>query len=193
MVVIDEHDIGKTKDEILMDLVYEATGKRMPLDKIVFGEPLEVDPRKDLDLDPNTFISINVDPQFDVRFCQPDSGLLYRRRGIAQHLIKIDPSQIIVDKLPIRVSDLIEQINDQLKFPIFMEDFLDYQYDSVEQLIKYGLVLQPKPGTILWHGSESIHGVNVGNVSGEKCPLVGNAYLMGFFKYEDCGCTLLPH
>ncbi len=184
MVVIDEHDLGKTRKEVLMDLIYEATGRRIPLDKVVFGKPLEVDVRKDLRLDPNTFIPMRIDMGYDARFNTAESGVLYRRRDLADHVKDIEASQIIVDKLPVKVSDLIEQINDQLTYPVLACEVLDYQYDTVEQLVKYGLILRANPDSVLWYNGGAINGIDTGNVDGTKPPLVVNPYLMGFYKYQ---------
>lgn len=183
MVVIDEHDVGKTRKEVLMDLIYEATGRRIPLDKIVFGKPREVDVRKDLYYDPNTFIPVRIDSGYDDRFNAPESGILYRRRDLADHVKDVDGRQIIVDKLPIKVSELVEQINDQLKYPVAACEILDYQYDTIEQLEQFGLILAANPDSLLWYNGGTLNGLNVDNLTGDKPPLVRNQYLMGFYKY----------
>lgn len=181
MVVIDEHDVGKTKEEVLMDLIYEATGRRIPLDKVKFGKPQEVDVRKDLKLDPNTFIPMRVDPGYDNRYNTPETGVLYRRRSLKEHLEGVVFQQVLVEKFPVRVSQLLEQINYQLKYPISETEIQEYQYDTAEQLEKFGLYLMATPESLLWYDGGPMLGVNVGRGS----LLVSVTRLMGFYKYGE--------
>lgn len=181
MVVIDEHDVGKTKKEVLMDLIYEATERRIPLDKVTFGKPQEVDVRKDLIYDPNTFIPMRVDPGYDNRYNTPETGVLYRRRSLKDHLKDVDFSMVLVEKFPVRVSELLEQVNYQLKYPIAACEIQEFQYDTSEQLEKFGLYIMADPESVLWFDGGPMMGVDVGGKPG----LVTITRLMGFFKYGE--------
>lgn len=185
MVVIDEHDVGKTKIEVLMDLIYEATGRRIPLDKVKFGKPREVDVRKDLIYDPNTFIPMRVDTNYDHRYNTPETGVLYRRRSLKEHLKDVDWSQILVEKFPVRVSELLEQINYQLKYPIAACEILEYQYDTAAQLDKFGLYIHADPESVLWFDGGPMTGIDTSAGKDGYVPLVGVSRIMGFFKYGE--------
>ena len=62
MVVIDEHDIGKTNIQILMDLIYEFQGIKIPEEHIRYGKPMPLDARPEIMDDPNTFIPCHINP-----------------------------------------------------------------------------------------------------------------------------------
>ena len=181
MVVIDEHDVGKTKTEVLMDLIYEATGRRIPLDKVKFGRPREVDVRKDLIYDPNTFIPMRVDPGYDNRYNTPETGVLYRRRSLKDHLKDVDFSKVYVVQYPVRVSDLLDQINTQLKYPISEGDVQEFQYDTPEQIEKFGLYIMADPDSVLWFDGGPMMGVDVDG----RPKLITVTHLLGFYKYGE--------
>lgn len=180
MVVIDHNDLHKTKKEILMDLIYESTGQRFPLDKIVFGTPRELKNRPGDKLAPNTHIPINVDVGYDRRYALPESGFMYRRREIAEHLKDIDWNMVLVQSFPMRVGDLIEQINEQLEYPIKECEIDDLTYDSLEQLQLYGFIVQSADDSLLWCGENTAHGLNLVNVTN---PMLTVTRLPGFMKF----------
>lgn len=150
MVVIDERDINKTREELLMDLLYEATGERIPLEHIKFGKPQELDARPDLDDDPNTFIPAKVNPRYDSRYNYKGSGFMYRRRSIYAHMRGCVFDGITPTHLPFKVSDLLDQINHCLPYPIKKEDIVDYEYTSLEQLKGNTIRLQAHPESLIW-------------------------------------------
>lgn len=149
MVVIDEHDVGKTREQVLMDLIYESTRRRIPLDRIQFGKPKELDARKDLPKDPNTFIPVWIDPLFDDRFSTPGCGIMYRRRNITHHCREYDFSGVTPTQLPVKISDLLDQINEVMPYPLVMDDLIDVEYTTVEQL-EAGITLTAHPESLLW-------------------------------------------
>ena len=103
-IIINESDIGKTEIQLLMDLIYESAGIRVPQQKIVYGKPQEMDFRPDVADDPNTFIPVVIDQDYDDRFTPTsNNGLLYRRRDIATHFIL--PSYDITEA--VRDADLV--------------------------------------------------------------------------------------
>lgn len=149
MVVIDENDVGKTQEEVLMDLIYEQFGHRIPLDKIKFGKPREVDARKDLWWDANTFIPARIDQAYDDRFSGANNGFMYRRRSMAYHFTKYDFSGVIVPHLPIKLSELLPQINAILPYPLEERDVVDKTYTSIEE-VEAGITLEANPESLLW-------------------------------------------
>ena len=183
MVVIDGHDVGKTRKEVLMDLIYESTGRRIPLDKVVFGKPRETDVRLDRDNNPNTFIPMRVDVQYDHRFNLPESGVLYRRRDIAEHLKDIDASKLMISSFPVKTTDLLDQINEQLEYPILACELLDYEFTSAEQLEMFGLMVVVHPDSVLWFNKGVLFGVDTSGAIDPDSTLVPNNLLMGFYKW----------
>lgn len=182
MVVIDERDLHKTKPEILMDLIYEATDQRFPLDKINFGDPRELKTRPGDSLAPNTHIPVKVDVAFDRRYAIPEAGFLYRRREIHEHLKDIDWSQVIIRKLPFTTADVLPQINDQLSYPIQSCEVDDLTYDSIDQLLAYGLIIQAAPDSLLWCSEGAGHGAGLGHF--DPNPIVTVIRVDGFKKWE---------
>lgn len=149
MVVIDEHDVGKTREQVLMDLIYEALGERIPLDKVKFGKPRELDQRTDLWKDPNTFISARVDPRYDMRYSTVGSGFMYRRRSIVNHCRVYDFSGVAPTSLPFKIHDILASINEVMPYPLQKEDLINHEYTTLEQ-VEAGLKLSAHPESLLW-------------------------------------------
>lgn len=181
MVIIDEHDVGKSREEVLLYLVYEATGQVIPLDKIVFGKPQEVDPRKDLDLDPNTFIPAQVVVEYDERYWIQGSGFLYRRRNIINHIEPVDLSKVQPQALPFKMTDLLDQINAILPYPIKADDMIDYEYKTLDE-VKAGVRLQAHPESLLWISGASFL---VDTTVLEGGPLIKLPHIDGFHEWGN--------
>lgn len=181
MVIIDEHDIGKTREELLMDLIYETNGQRIPLDKIKFGIPREVDQRPDLDNDPNTFIPVTIDSSYDDRFGVGVGGLMYRRHDLSLYMKDVDLTVITPLSLPFTIQDILEQVNDQLPYPIDPLEVINYEYKTIEQA-EFGVTLKARDGAYIWfHG---VHfQVNTGLLDGS--PLISNTNLDGFKPFRS--------
>lgn len=183
MVVIDEKDIGKTREQVLLDLIYEATGERIPLDKVKFGKPREIDKRKDLEHDPNTFIPARIDPKYDARYAQQgDDGFLYRRRDLEKHSKGAVFNEIKPLFLPFKVSDILDQINACLPYPVGASDLIDHKYTTIEQ-VEAGVHLQAHPESLLWIRGTKIK-VDSGYIDGT--PLLAVTEIDGFHPWVPC-------
>lgn len=176
MVVIDENDIGKTKEEILIDLLYEATGKRIPLNKIKHGVPFELDVRKDLKTDPNTYIPVKVDQEYDDRYSSDTSGIMYRRRNIAQHCENCTFITVKPSTLPFNISSYLDRINENLPYPIDLEDIVDHTYSTLDE-IENGVLLEATPSSLLWSGKNRLI-IDLGYLTGD--PFISNTIMDGF-------------
>ena len=148
MVVINEEDVGKTPEQVLIDLIYEALGFRIPVDKVKFGKPKMLDARKDLAKDPNTFIPARVDPRYDARYSSSTSGFMYRRRNITHHCRVYDFSRVAPTKLPFKISDVLSQINEVMPYPLQMRDLINHEYKTVEEARHMKLTAHPE--SLLW-------------------------------------------
>lgn len=176
MVVIDEHDLGKTKIQLLMDLLYESTGQRIPEHRIKYFEPSELDARPDVPTDPNTFIPIRIDPTYDYNLSQL-AGFLYCRRELASHFAGID-LELEFTEFPTTLHEVVlNQINPQLTYPLDCTDFVDYEITDVNTT---SLNLVAKKGSFIWIGKAS---VAISPPDTGFYILVDNPYLTGFNPY----------
>lgn len=181
MVVIDEHDIGKSREELLMDLIYETNGQRIPLDKIKFGKPYKVDQRPDLDNDANTFIPVEIDPAYDDRFGNGTGGIMYRRHDLGLYTKNADLTVVIPLFLPFTVHDILDQINALLPYPIDPLEIINYEYKTIEQA-EFGVTMQARKEAYIW-----FHGVHfkVDTSYLTQKPLINNPTLIGFTAFVE--------
>lgn len=181
MIVIDEQDVGKSREQILLELIYESTGELIPLDKVTFGKPQEIDKRLDLETDPNTFIPAQVDPAYDNRYSASGSGFMYRRRSIVNHTDGCDFSHVKPTSLPFRITDILDQINECMPYPIHPADVVDYEYKTLEEVLQ-GVYLTAHPESLLWIKGTQMF-VGVGFISGD--PLIETTTLDGFNEWQE--------
>lgn len=179
MVVIDEGDSGKAREAVLMDLIYESTGTRIPLDKIKFGTPKMVDKRKDLKYDPNTFITVKVDSRYDSRYSASTSGIMYRRRSITEHIAGLNMQAVAPTALPFKITDILDQINTIVPYEFHPEEIVNHEYKTLAD-VELGIKLEAKPSALLWIDGKTIH-VNTGLIGGSA--LVNTTNLDGFNEY----------
>lgn len=179
MVTIDNDDLGKTRFQVLMDLIYESNGFRFPLDKITFKAPSELDKRKDLEFDPNTFIPARVNPRYDARFATPQSGIMYRRRSLPKHIEGINFKVITPMFLPFKISDVLDQINEIVPYEFQIEEIVDYEYKTLDEA-RAGIRLQARPESVLWFAGKSFM-INTKAIGGGV--LIENPELDGFHEY----------
>ncbi len=177
MVIIDEHDLGKTEIQLLTDLIYESTGVRIPEERISYGDPSELDARPDVELDPNTFISAKIDPTYDYGLSVRQIGFLYRRRYIAKHLEGIQFT-LKFNRWPMRLSDIVsEQINPYLRYPLSTKDYVDYE---ITDRNTSRLKIAANPKSLFWIGSQSMAIMLPGT---ELFKIVDIEELTGFNQY----------
>lgn len=153
MVIIDEHDLGKTKVELLMDLLFESTGRRIPEKWITYGDPSELDARPEVLTDPNTFIPATVDGTYDFNLANALRGFMYRRRDLKKHFEGVTLN-LTFPTWPMTLHQIIEtQINPQLKYPLAVTDFVDYEITDRETT---NLKIQAHPHSWFWFNEVDI-------------------------------------
>lgn len=183
MVVIDHRDIGKSKLELLTDLLYESNGDRIPLSKVRYGFPVEADTRPDIKTDHNTFIPLKVDQDYSTLYEKGKSGLLYRRIEIADHLESVQ--DVVFEfhsaTFPVRLCDILPQINAQLEYPLDCGDVVSY---SIEGPGEQTVVIKMNPRSYLWTGRSTIK-VNV--INDNLIPLYNVSAIRGFDVYGTGG------
>lgn len=180
MVVIDGNDVGKSREQVLLYLIYEASGQIIPLDKVEFGKPRILDQRKDLDTDPNTFIPCRISQEYDDRYWAEGSGFMYRRRCILNHTQESDLHSVRPAHLPFTITEILPLINAILPYPIQSSDVIDYKYNTLEE-VRAGITLQAHPESLLWINGKTFT-VNTDILEG--APLIDNRNLDGFNEYS---------
>lgn len=188
MVTIDYNDIGKSHLEILTDLLYESTKTRIPLSKISFGTPKELDLNPEDKTDENTFIPVTVATDYSTLF-QAGSGLMYRRIEITDYLQSLLGSTIELHAtaLPAKLCDILPQINTFLEFPLDCGDVLDA---TITQAGVQDIKIKIQLGSFIWVGEITIR-VNV--IVGALIPLYTTTMLQGFDVYGDGTYSGLPN
>ena len=187
MVVIDYEDIGKDKLELLLDLLYESTGTRFPLSKIKFGVPRVMDTTPDNKYDANTFVGVEVSADYSTEFGK-DAGIAYRRFDIVDYLATL-PSQVLTfhtTELPVKLCDILPQINTYLEFPLDCEDVLDYE---ITQEGEQTIVITMDPKSYIWFGFIKIR-VNI--IKDGLVPLYSTVMMRGFDIYGSGPFQGLP-
>lgn len=188
MVTIDYNDIGKSHLEILTDLLYESTKTRIPLSKISFGTPRELDLNPEDKTDENTFIPVTVANDYSTLF-QAGSGLMYRRIEITDYLESLQGSTIELHatSLPVKLCDILPQINTFLEFPLDCGDVVDAMITTAGvQDIK----VEVAPASFIWVGDVELS-INV--IVGSLVPLYTTTMLQGFDVYGDGTFNGLPN
>lgn len=156
-VVINEEDLGKTRLQLLTDLIYEYNGIRIPESKVVYGDPEVLDPRPDIEDDPNTIIKFHTTPDYDESFLESSNAkLFYRRRELSTHFDKITrPIELYVEEDITSTHDLIEQLNFYLTYPLDPADILNITHNTIPgQGI---LTITASKKSLFWIGSANIN------------------------------------
>lgn len=141
-------DFTRQEKEITCDLVYHSTKYRIPPSRVVFGNPMELDPRPDIEDDNNSYIPAKVDPNFDSRLDRNATGFLYFRIPLGA-LQMVPGTKIIPPALPFKTSDILGQINAQLKTNLTMNDLEEIKYDSLD----YNFIIRASKKSKNWIGS----------------------------------------
>lgn len=133
---------------IAIDLIYAATGLEYPIDKIILGIPIAVDPRPDLDTDPNTFVPvISVSIVFDARFDSiPNDGFLYRRIPLS---LLTGSDNVIFEEptvFPFSTYEILDGINEKLNTQLTTDDVLDDIYTTPGAPLR----LRANPKSLAW-------------------------------------------
>lgn len=178
-VIINSEDLGKSRLELLTDLIYESEGIRVPLSKIRYSPPEKLDVRPEVLNDPNTLIRFDTDSDYDDRFHQKlSNALMYRRREISKHFQDVTfPLTIYVDSDgDFTIHEILNQINLNLSYPLAAEDIINQRLNSQSVT---SLILQSNPESLIWIDSVTIP-VNI--TYANRLNLLTNTELDGFFQ-----------
>lgn len=151
MVVIDEHDLGKTTIQLLTDLIYESEGFRIPEQKINYGKPQALDVRPDILTDANTFVPVRVQDDYDDRY-PIGSGLMYRRRELGDHFPDI-MYHVYTTTASFRLYELLDQLNLQISYPLTSADVLDQALNLANSEV---ITLRANPDSYIWINNATI-------------------------------------
>lgn len=120
-------DYNKPAKELLLDLVYESNGIRFGVDDISFGPPEALDPRPDLDWDPNTFVPVEVVESVDVRY-EGETGFMYRRAPINEVTPVVGALPVKISAYPYQTLDVLAQINAYLGLALTPDEVINDTY-----------------------------------------------------------------
>ena len=178
-IVIDEQDLGKSRLELLTDLIFESEGIRIPLNKITYSNPETLDQTPLTLTDPNTLIKFNTKSDYDDRHTRKFSGaLMYRRRELNQHFLSVvNPIPIYIDTAIFTIHEILPQINEELKYPLSIEDVSDQTYDATDLT---EIVLVSNKNSLIWIGNVK---VNVNISATNKTDILTNTLLDGFTQF----------
>jgi len=148
--LLEEGDFDRPAIDIVLDLIYITNQIRVPKDKVVFGNPEELDQRPDLDLDANTFVPAEFDPTWDDRY-RGENGFLYRRLPL--DTLTPDPDvKLIAPEFPFYLHDLLPAIRAKFGAQFSAQDIEN-------QLIPNEFIevrLRAAEHSLLWIGSVPI-------------------------------------
>lgn len=176
-VTIDNEDLGKSRLELLTDLIFESEGIRIPLSKVRYSSPQRLDTRPEILDDPNTLIKFDTDTDYDDRYYQKlSNALMYRRRELKTHFQGVaTPVTIYVDNDgDFTIHEILNQINLSLSYPLAAEDIKNTTLNS---LTTTSLLLEADPESLIWIDSVT---VPVTITYANRLNLLTNTQLDGF-------------
>lgn len=135
----------KSKD-ILVDLIYHHNHYRIPLHLAAFGKPRPLDQRPEITDDPNTFIRVYLEDEYDARFIGND-GFMYQRYMLTQ-LTTVSPIALPQLTAPFKVHDLIPYLNERYGVAFEEEDLVNDEYTEVPTV----LTLRACSDSLVWAG-----------------------------------------
>lgn len=144
--LLAEGKFNRPAIETVIGLIFFYNNYLVPKDKAVFGKPKALDQRPDINDDPNTFISLVLDQEYDARFISND-GFMYRRFELSR-LTPDSDVDLNVYSLPFQVHDLLPFINSKLGVTFTAADILNEEFTEVPATI----TLRAAPDSLLWIG-----------------------------------------
>lgn len=137
--------------DILIDLIYHHNRYRVPFHFATFGKPQSLDQRPEITDDPNTFIRIHLEDEYDARFIGND-GFMYQRYTLTQ-LASVKPIKLPVLTVPFKVHDLIPYLNEKYGVSFEKEDLVNDEYTEIPET----LTLRTCDHSLIWAGSIEIN------------------------------------
>lgn len=178
MVIINERDIGKTREQILLDLLYEALGERLEETWYTHGVPEELEATPKNPLDPNTFMRIEYAPHY--KEVKSDIGVMYRRRDIGEHLAQYS-FDLAFSRFPTTTRQIVEDlINPHLNFPLASGDFVD---EVVNDPDTTAVTIKAHPNSVIWCGKAA----QTIDPPGEEFFVLAQVTILGGFQPYDQG------
>lgn len=171
---IGDRDFNRSSEAIALDLIFLANQYRAPVEKVTFGLARHLDQRPEILDDPNTFVPVKIDQEFDDRFSNGDDGFMYRRLPLSI-LIQGIIEDIQPPFFPFYTSDILDQINEVFKTQFTMKDLVEVKYHRNDP----EFILTAHPSSLVWVEG-TVMQVNRGD---PIPPIVTVPYLSGFTPY----------
>jgi hypothetical protein len=122
-------DYNKPAKELLLDLIFNSNGIRFGVDDISFGVAEKLDPRPDLDWDPNSFVPVEVVETVDTRY-EGATGFMYRRVPFNEVPAVVDPPPVRIPTYPFHTLDVLADINAYLGVQLEPSDVINDEYED---------------------------------------------------------------
>jgi hypothetical protein len=165
------YNFDRPETKILCDLVYRSTKYKLEPAVVTFGTPMELDPRPDVEDDPNTYTPAVVKSNFDHRLKPEETGFLYTRIPLGMLAMK-DNTIIQPLAIPFKTYDILPQINKQLGTRLTEDDLENITYVTMDD----DFVIQAKPTSRVWVGGRTVEVLG----GGKKYLLYPNYMLDGW-------------
>jgi hypothetical protein len=177
MVIIDEHDLGKTRSQILLDLLYEALGVRLEETWYTKGIPKALDSTPTNPWDANTYMDIQYAPYY--KEVKSQQAVMYRRRDIGEHLAQY-AFHLTYTRFPTTTSQIVEDlINPHLNFTLLDEDLT---IETIDDPTSQQIVIKANPESLIWCGQAKIDI----DVPGDEFFVLAQVTVLGGFQpYVD--------
>jgi phytoene dehydrogenase-like protein len=165
--LLEEGDFNRPSVEIALDLIYITNEFRVPSSKIVLGKPYALDQRPELPTDANTFVPVEIDPDFYDRF-HGNIGFMYQRLGF--DVLTPNPDVVLVaPAFPFTMHQLLPSLNAKFGTSFNESDIRDDVIDDEWQSV----TLYAADTSLVWIGSIPIVVEGVGNLTGVRVTTTG--------------------
>jgi hypothetical protein len=124
--IAKKYDFSKSSKELAMEFIYAANKYRVPLSKISFGIPKELDFRKDIEDDSNTYVKATIDPNYASNFAG-DNGFMYLRLPLS--VLQPKPKAVLRSpSYPFTTHGILPKINAYLGTQLTPNDVVNEEY-----------------------------------------------------------------
>jgi hypothetical protein len=165
------YNFDRPETKILCDLVYRSTKYKLEPTVVTFFTPMKLDPRPDIEDDPNAYIPAKVLPKYDARLKPDETGFLYTRIPLGMLAVK-DNTIIQPLAIPFKTYDILDQINKQLGTRLTEDDLENTVYTTMDD----DFTITAKPTSRVWVEGRFINVLG----GGKKYLLYPNYMLDGF-------------
>lgn len=164
---IAEGNFNRPSAEIALDLIYIANQFRIPPAKVEFGLPIALDQRPDVETDANTFVPVDIDPEY-YDFFRGNIGFMYQRLTL-DVLIPNPDVVLVAPAFPFHMHELLPALSTKFGVQFSEADIVNELIDDEWQEV----TLYAAPTSLVWIGSIPIAVEGVGSLLGVRVTTSG--------------------